>query len=131
MKAMLFYAVLGYLSGGVLYAEMIPRLARGVDVAALSQDRNPGAFNVFEHCGVSMGLMVLACDILKAFVPVYIAVRRVGMDSAWFALVLAAPVIGHAFPVFSRFRGGKGIAAAFGALMGLWPFMTPLALLAG
>ena len=131
MKAHLFYILLGYLSGSVLYAMLIPRLFLGVDVTKDSEDHNPGTFNVFDQCGVVAGIAVLVCELLKAFLPVYIASRRVSMESAWFVLVLAAPVIGHVFPIFFHFQGGKGIAAAFGALLGLIPYLMPALLLAG
>lgn len=131
MKAHLFYSLLGYLSGSVLYAVLIPRLLLGVDVTDQSEDHNPGTFNVFDQCGIPVGIAVLACELLKAFLPVYIASKRVDVGNLWFGLVLAAPVIGHVFPIFFHFQGGKGIAAAFGSLIGLHSFSLPLLLLAG
>ena len=59
MKAHLFYILLGYLSGSVLYAMLIPRLFLGVDVTKDSEDHNPGTFNVFDQCGVVAGIAVL------------------------------------------------------------------------
>ena len=65
---------------------------------------------------------MLAGDLVKGFVPVWCWVHcGPAVDPWWTGLILAAPVAGHAFPVFFRFRGGKGIAVSFGCLLGLFP----------
>ena len=63
-------------------------------------------------------------------VPVYLAAKKIGTQNLAFALVMAAPVLGHAFPFWGgRRRGGKGIAVSFGVLLGLYPMFTDLWLL--
>ena len=126
----LFWIVLGYISGSVLYAYWLPKLVRGVDVCALSEDENPGTFNVFEHCGAWFGSLVLLLELGKAFCPVHLAMQVLASDRWPFAFVVAAPVVGHAFPLWRRLRGGKAIAAAFGAALGLYPLMVPALFLA-
>lgn len=126
----LFWIVLGYISGSVLYAYWLPKLVRGVDVCALSEDENPGTFNVFEHCGAWFGSLVLLLELGKAFCPVHLAMQVLDSDRWPFAFVVAAPVVGHAFPLWRRLRGGKAIAAAFGAALGLYPLMVPALFLA-
>lgn len=125
-----FYIVLGYVMGGMLFAEWLPKRLRGVDVAARSDDGNPGAFNAFAQCGAPMGTLVLACELGKAFLPVFAAGRRLGVEDRLFALVMLAPVAGHIWPLARRGRGGKGIAASFGALLALAPDVRPAASLA-
>ncbi len=126
----LFFILLGYLSGSVLYAYYLPLWLRGIDVTEGAEDKNPGTFNCFAKAGRSMGALVLTCDLMKGFLPVAWAAGALGVQRWTFALVMAAPVLGHAFPVFRRFRGGKAIAVSFGVALGLLPVWEPFALLA-
>ncbi len=99
----------------------------------MSPDHNPGTANAFRYGGFWCGLLTLVCDLLKGFLPVFLYMAYIGLeptDGLSFALMMATPVIGHAFPVFFRFQGGKGIAVSFGCLLGLLPIWQPLALLA-
>ena len=133
-EALLTFALIafGFLLGGVMFSRTLPKLLTGKDVCALRADKNPGAANVFAVCGVPMGLLCLALDMLKAYLPVSLAARYMDTQSVWFALALTAPVIGHAVGVFNGFHGGKCIAAAFGAMLALANVsVTGLLLLAG
>ncbi len=99
----------------------------------MSPDHNPGTANAFRYGGFWCGFLTLVCDLLKGFLPVFLYMAYIGLEPHYglsFAPVMAAPVIGHAFPVFFRFQGGKGIAVSFGCLLGLLPIWQPLALLA-
>ena len=73
-----------------------------------------------------MRLDHLCGDLLKGFIPVFLfaSTHEEGIFFMPGALVLAAPVLGHAFPLFHRFRGGKGIAVSFGCLLGPMPFLA-------
>lgn len=73
----LLYAALGFLSGSVLYCRFVPLLLLKKDICALSPDKNPGAANVFVHCGVPMGLLCLVLDMAKGGVPVALPVSAV------------------------------------------------------
>ena len=124
MKGMLLwfaYIAAGFALGGVLFSRWLPLRLLGKDVRLLGEDGNPGAANVFLHCGVPMGLVCLCLDLLKGLLPVYLALRRLDTASLLFAAVIAAPVLGHAVAPFERGPGGKGIACAFGVLLGLLP----------
>lgn len=124
------FAGIGYLSGSVLYARVFARLFRKEDILEQSRDHNPGTANAFLYGGFWCGMLTLIFDLLKGFLPVYLFVRygrpefRSPLQTA---LVLAAPVIGHIFPLFYRLKGGKGIAVTFGCLAGLYPVLRPLA----
>ncbi len=120
----------GFVSGSVLYSMVLPRWIKGVDVVALSDDHNPGTANAMKYAGKLVGTLCLICDLGKAFFPVWIAARFLPVGSLPFAFVLAAPVMGHAFSPMLRGRGGKSIAATFGALLGILPIWSPLAILA-
>jgi len=107
----------GFLMGGIMFCELIPLLATGKDISKLSDDNNPGAANAFIHCGVKIGLICLICDLLKGFLPVYIAINFLPTDNLLFSLVMLAPVLGHAIGIFNGFSGGKCIATSFGIVI--------------
>lgn len=131
MTRALHYILLGYLWGSILSAKVAGRLLGQGDPAENSSDGNPGTFNAFQQGGFACGVLTLLGDLLKGLVPV--ALYLAGEDpapGAAFALVLAAPVAGHIFPIFYRFHGGKGIATTFGCLLALLPNAQPAAILA-
>lgn len=114
-------AALGFLLGGVLFSYHLPMLLKGVDVTIESEDHNPGTANAVKYAGVPVGLLCLAADMLKGFLPVRIGLNTLNAENMWFALVLAAPTWGHAAAPFYQISGGKGIAVSFGILLALLP----------
>ena len=121
LRSYVFYTLIGFLSGSVMYAYSLPKLLKGIDVRDAAPDRNPGGANAIISAGKPIGLLCIFLDILKAFLPVYAAVTYAGITGARLIPVVAAPVLGHAFSPLLRFRGGKAVAAFYGALLGLWP----------
>lgn len=133
MNRTILYILYGYLSGSVLYAWIFTRLLKKEDAIEKSKDKNPGTANAFQHGGFRCGVLTLFCELLKGFLPVYLYMRFVWDTQTSYimtALVIAAPVIGHAFPVFYKFQGGKGVAVSFGCLLGLFPIWQPAVTLA-
>ena len=130
-KIYLFYMISGFLLGSILFAYEIPKIWKHIDIREVSEDGNPGTFNAFVSCGAGCGILVLLAELLKGFLPVYFCSLRTGRDSLLFAGVLMAPVLGHAFSIFHKGKGGKGIAVSFGVLLGLYPWWTPALVLAG
>ena len=126
----LFYLLAGYLSGSVLYARLWGILICGRDIASGTRDENPGAANAFMNGGFLCGFLTLICDLGKGFLPVWLFSQASDIEDFTIALIMAAPVIGHIYPVFYHFNGGKGIAVSFGCLLGLYPFLTPVLSLA-
>lgn len=127
------FILLGYFSGSILYARIFARLFKKDNIIENSKDKNPGAANAFMYGGFHCGILTLIFDLAKGFLPVSFFIHQsepIFPDVISTALIIAAPVIGHAFPVFFKFRGGKGIAVSFGCLLGLLPFWQPLAILA-
>lgn len=117
----LFWTGAGFLLGGVMFCDILPRRLAGRDIRQDSDDHNPGAANVFLLCGVPMGLLCLALDLLKGFLPVWLAKSSLDVRSLLFAGVIAAPVLGHGLGVLNHFHGGKCIATSFGVLAALIP----------
>lgn len=120
LTAYLFYSFFGYLSGSVLYSYLIPKYFCHVDVRTVNEDQNPGAFNAFSVAGPRIGLLCVLCDIGKGFLPVFLAAHSsaVSMSSWIFALILLAPVAGHAWPFLQPAKGGKAISVSFGVRLG-------------
>ena len=112
----IFYCILAYLSGSVLYAPLLG-IIFGCDPRKAGIDGNPGATNAFRAGGMALGTPVLLLDFLKGFFPVFLFFEKAGPLQPLLAL---APVVGHVFPVFHRFQGGKGIATTFG----IWSALT-------
>lgn len=128
----IFYSFVGFLCGSIMYSYFLPKLLFGTDIIDKGEDGNPGSANVFQHVGKRMGFLCLFCDIQKGFVPVFIASQRLDVSNPWFAVIMVAPVLGHAFSPFLKGKGGKAIATAFGVLLGmikLSPMVLCLALL--
>ena len=115
------FAIMGFFLGSIMFALILPRHFKGIDVRKLSDDGNPGTANAVKYGGVALGLLCLLGDLLKAALPVYLVRRFCGMDHPLFALVMVAPVLGHAFSPFLGGHGGKAIAPAFGVLAALLP----------
>lgn len=132
MTRALFFVTLGYLSGSVLFARVLAGLM-GKDILTGSKDGNPGTSNAFQYGGFFCGLGTLLGDLCKGFFPVWLFLLGPEAPASPLALslVTAAPVVGHAFPVFYGFRGGKGIAVTFGCLLGLLPVWPPFAIFVG
>ena len=117
MERYYFFILFGYLSGSILFARILPKYLRHIDICALSDDGNPGVFNSFRHAGPVIGTLTLCLELVKGFLPVWLSLKLLDPRNGVFALVLAAPVFGHAFPLFHHGRGGKSIAVSFGSLL--------------
>jgi glycerol-3-phosphate acyltransferase PlsY len=106
--------VFAYLLGSVSSAIVIARLFGLKDPREVGSG-NPGATNILRYGGKKAAILTLLGDVLKGAVPVLIA-HLLGADSLILALTMLAAFLGHVFPVFHGFKGGKGVATAFGAL---------------
>lgn len=128
MRYIVFIAA-GYCCGSILFAYLLPKIFCDVDITKLSDDKNPGTHNAFKYGNKAVGIEVLVLELLKGFLPVFLGTQFLDINNNIFAVVMAAPVLGHAYPLYRRKGGGKAIAVAFGVLMGLIPVITPLSLL--
>ena len=129
MLTPLLFILGGYLCGSVLFARLAADLFGKTAILNESKDANPGAANAFQYGGFWCGALVLCGDLAKGFLPVQICLAYADLFDPFpllLPLALAAPVVGHAFPLFYHFRGGKGIAVTFGCLLGLWPMWKPV-----
>lgn len=121
--------------GSILFAPLWGHIFCHKDILADTKDHNPGTANAFMQGGFGCGILTLAGDMGKGFLPVFACIHLRAffhadmgngmLSKVMFALVLAAPVCGHAFSVYTGFRGGKGIAVTFGCLLGFCPDLRP------
>jgi len=109
---------MAYLLGSIPFAYIIGKL-RGLDVRKVG-DRNVGTFNVFRHAGLGAGIATLVADVGKGALAIVVAKLLSVPELVMFGAGVAA-VIGHNWPVFLRFRGGRGLAVVIGALLALLP----------
>ncbi len=126
-------AVIGYLIGSIQWGIVIGRATRGVDIRDYGSGAT-GTTNVIRTSGAKAGALAMILDIAKGIVPVYLGFAIAMLfgvdahdDQAWAAAACAfAAVVGHCWPLYYGFRGGKAVATGFGAALA----MNPLAALA-
>jgi glycerol-3-phosphate acyltransferase PlsY len=118
--------LLGYLAGSIPFGVLVTRWARGVDVRAQGSG-NIGATNVARVAGKKLGILVLVLDALKGTFPVVLALYLLPESPRAHVAVGLAAFLGHCYPVWLKFKGGKGVATALGVLI----VLVPLAALAG
>ncbi len=116
--------LLAYLIGGLPFGYWFIRLRLGKDIRTMGSG-NIGATNVHRTAGGKAGLIVLLLDILKGVLAVFVAAAFTNADPLALALAAAAVVLGHCYPVFLHFKGGKAVACFIGA----FGFLSPLSLL--
>jgi len=114
---------IAYLLGAIPFGYLLVKMKTGADVRG-SGSGNIGATNVLRTTGRAAGIATLLLDIGKGYLAVWIAGRLTEMSHLWMSAAALAVMLGHAFPVFLGFRGGKAVASFVGAFLCL----TPLAL---
>lgn len=119
--------IFAYFVGSVPSGFILGKVA-GVDVRDAGSG-NIGATNVARVLGKGRGLLTLLADTAKGFVPVYMG-QRLELSDAALALVAIAVFLGHLYPVYLKFQGGKGVATAFGSLLALAPLAATVMILA-
>jgi acyl phosphate:glycerol-3-phosphate acyltransferase len=120
----MFSVLIGYLAGSVPFAFLLARKA-GVDVR-LAGSGNVGAANVLRTTGTGRGVVVLMLDVAKGAAAVLLA-HAIAGGATLVALTGAAAIVGHIYPVWLRFHGGKGVAVAAGVFSVLAPVATAIA----
>ena len=115
-------ALIGYLLGSIPFGVLVAKRF-GVDIYSVGSG-NPGATNVLREIGKPAGYTVFVLDFFKGFLATYwfiIPVFSFSGDPALGLWGLPAAVLGHTYPLFTGFRGGKGVATAMGGLLGVMP----------
>lgn len=118
----LFFLVVAYMMGSLSSAIIICQLL-GYPDPRTEGSNNPGATNVLRIAGKKVAALVLVGDVLKGFIPVILA-TFLGIKGFELGFIALAAVVGHMYPVFFQFKGGKGVATALGVLFGLSLMLT-------
>jgi glycerol-3-phosphate acyltransferase PlsY len=122
------YLLGSYLLGAIPFGLFFGKALGGVDVRTAGS-RNIGATNVLRAAGKKAAILTLLADCLKGLIPVLLALRLFHDD--WMPVLSgAAAIVGHDFPVYLRFKGGKGVATSFGVVLAIAPLTGLICLLA-
>ncbi len=125
------YNIIIFILGAYLLGSIHPGLiigkSKGVDIRK-SGSGNVGTTNVFRLLGKKWGIIVFICDTLKGWAPVFLALC-ITRASTVAVLTAAAVILGHTFSIFSKFKGGKGVATGLGAAVALVPIIAFIAFL--
>jgi len=116
-----FLVILAYFIGSISAAIIVCKALGKVDPRTVGS-KNPGATNVLRHAGKQAALFTLLGDLLKGTIPVAIG-HALGLDWFWLGLVGTAAFLGHLYPIYYGFKGGKGVATALGVFIGLQPIV--------
>ena len=122
LKTYLIWCLGAFLAGSIPFGLLVMKLAGKGDVRAQGSG-NIGATNVMRSGGKGLGIATLALDAAKGFLPVCLA-RLAGLGPEVLAWVVLAAVAGHVFTPWLRFKGGKGVATALGAVLAYHPAMV-------
>lgn len=117
---LLWIPVAGYLLGSIPFGLLFTRIFGGGDVRKAGSG-NIGATNVARVAGPLPGILTLLCDAAKGAVAVWIAARVTNESAPWMMTAALAALLGHCFPIWLKFHGGKGVATAAGAFFVLSP----------
>ena len=117
--------VIAYLTGGIPFGLLIVKIMTGQDVRD-SGSGNIGATNVMRTSGFGAGFLTFLLDAAKAFFAVWLSDRLTGGNVTWMSMAAMASLLGHVFPVWLKFKGGKAVACFVGA----FAYLTPVPLLA-
>lgn len=125
--AIVMLTLLAYLLGSVPSGLLLAK-TKGKDIRTLGSG-NIGATNVFRCMGKALGISCVVLDILKGFLPAFLF-PIIGRGDASFGILFGvAAILGHNFPIFLKFKGGKGIATSAGVLLGVAPIAVAVGLL--
>lgn len=126
----IIYILFAYLLGSFPTSAIIARLVGGINLSETGSG-NLGATNVTRVIGKKYGIITLIIDALKGFLPVFIAFkdyRYFHFSFVILSIIIIAPVIGHCYSVYIKFKGGKGVATALGVFLAISPEAVVMAL---
>jgi acyl phosphate:glycerol-3-phosphate acyltransferase len=114
------YALVGlaYLLGSIPFGWLIVKATGAGDIRAAGSG-NIGAANVARNAGAVAGVLTLILDAGKGYLAVWLASRETGGNTRWMIAAAAAAIVGHVFPLWLRFKGGKGVATGLGVMLSI------------
>ncbi|HWY26636.1 MAG TPA: glycerol-3-phosphate 1-O-acyltransferase PlsY [Candidatus Angelobacter sp.] len=112
----LLIVFVAYLLGSIPFGLLIVKISGGGDIRK-SGSGNIGAANVARNAGAIAGVLTLLLDAAKGYLAVFLAARWTGENIPWMTAAAVIAVVGHMFPIWLRFRGGKGVATGVGVIL--------------
>lgn len=122
------FVIASYLIGAVPFGIIFSKLFSNVDVRSVGSG-NIGATNVLRAAGKKAAILTLFADALKGFIPVLTLRLLYNNDDLTIALSGAAAILGHNFPLYLKFKGGKGVATSYGVILSVSPWVGLICLL--
>jgi acyl phosphate:glycerol-3-phosphate acyltransferase len=126
--SILFIVIASYLIGSIPFGFVFSKIFSNVDVRTIGSG-NIGATNVLRAAGKKAAILTLLADTLKGLLPVLIVQHLFNADMATVLSGVAA-ILGHNFPVYLKFKGGKGVATSFGVILAISPWLGLISLIA-
>jgi len=124
----IIFVLLSYIIGAIPFGLIISRKIAGIDITHEGSG-NIGATNVAREIGLKWGFLTLFFDLAKGFFPLIIVSRYIAQDNSIFLIFTSmAVLLGHMFSPFLNFKGGKGVATAFGIFLALSPLSALISL---
>jgi glycerol-3-phosphate acyltransferase PlsY len=120
----ILWTLIGFFSGSIMFSKMIYEKTTGKKIREIG-DGNPGCSNVIRGAGLALGLLAMALDYFKGYLPVLLALSIGGISGWEIVPVAVSPVLGHAFSPFLRMNGGKAVAVSFGIWSGVTQWVGP------
>ena len=121
-------AIISYLFGAIPFGLFVAKI-RGIDIRTQGSG-NIGATNVFRVVGKGWGIFTLVLDALKGFIPALVFPMFGYLEGEWGVLFGLLAIVGHSFPIYLKFKGGKGVATSAGMLLGVAPLAVGVGLVA-
>ena len=121
MRVAMFWMFVSYFIGSLPTGYLVARIFRGVDIRTVGSG-STGATNVRRMMGQGWAVFVTLVDILKGALALLLTVESASSDPWLLSLSALAAVLGHNYPVWLRFRGGKGVATTYGTMFFIWPY---------
>ena len=121
MRVAMFWMFVSYFIGSLPTGYLVARIFRGVDIRTVGSG-SIGATNVRRLMGLGWAVFVTLVDMLKGALALLLTVDSASSDPWLLSLSALAVVLGHNYPVWLRFRGGKGVATTYGTMFFIWPY---------
>ncbi|MDR2395615.1 MAG: glycerol-3-phosphate 1-O-acyltransferase PlsY [Endomicrobium sp.] len=125
MLLAIIYIICAYLCGSINFAYIITKMVVNVDIRKVGSN-NPGTTNVLRIAGTWPAIFTLILDAFKGFIVVFFAIY-ISDSFSYSVMVCFAVLLGHMFPIFFSFKGGKGVATGLGVFLALMPMPTVIA----
>ncbi|WP_299079763.1 glycerol-3-phosphate 1-O-acyltransferase PlsY [uncultured Fretibacterium sp.] len=121
MRVAMFWMFVSYFIGSLPTGYLVARIFRGVDIRTVGSG-SIGATNVRRLMGLGWAVFVTLVDMFKGALALLLTVDSASSDPWLLSLSALAVVLGHNYPVWLRFRGGKGVATTYGTMFFIWPY---------